>query len=267
MKRQRAARERPICFTLFRLINRACLESRSALLRFIGADIAGDHGVIVALQREFAVACNRVIGGELKNGQGIQHNAIIGIVVDGIPAQAIQQGTQINQDSSAGVAGDVDSSVQVGVRMVGNLDSAFAIAVDFGYARPFAMAGFAAVHANPGIGWDGSISHDDGAGVDHFQSKRALVSDDAVVAIDISFRAVGHSHSHACIIADHIFRAGGNLIAAVQDQMAGQHADASASIVCYRGAGLGAIHIESSAAYADAGARAVFDCAIGNVHQ
>ena len=103
--------------------------------------------------------------------------------------------------------------------------------------------------------------------MDHFQSKRALVSDDAVVAIDVSFRAVGHSHSHACIIADHIFRAGGNLIAAVQDQMAGQHADASASIGGYRGAGLGAIDIEGPAADADAGARAVFYCAIGNVHQ
>ena len=36
--------------------------------------------------------------------------------------------------------------------MVCNLNSAFPIAVDFGYARPFAVAGFTAVHAQAGIG-------------------------------------------------------------------------------------------------------------------
>jgi hypothetical protein len=31
------------CFTLFSLVNGTGLESRAALLRFIGADIAGHH--------------------------------------------------------------------------------------------------------------------------------------------------------------------------------------------------------------------------------
>jgi len=52
-------------FTLLSLVNRTCLESSSALLRLIGTDIAGDHGVVVALQRKLAVACDGVISGEL----------------------------------------------------------------------------------------------------------------------------------------------------------------------------------------------------------
>src|SRR5690242_20221155 len=88
-------------FILFSLVNRACLESCSALFWFVGADIARDHRVIVALQRKLAISCNRVIGGKLKYRQCIQNNSVIGIVVDGIPAQAVEKGTQINQDSSA----------------------------------------------------------------------------------------------------------------------------------------------------------------------
>src|ERR1051326_9063301 len=114
------------------LVNRACLKSRSALFWFTGADIAGDHRVVVAFKREFAISCNRVIGGKLKNRQGIQNNSIVGIVVDGVAAQAVQQTTQINQNAHASIARDVDSSIQVSVRVVGDLDSAFTIAVQPG---------------------------------------------------------------------------------------------------------------------------------------
>jgi hypothetical protein len=69
-----------------RLVDRTCLESSSALFRLIGADVARNHRVIVAFQRQFAVSCNRVIGGKLKNRHGIQNNSVIGIVVDGIAA-------------------------------------------------------------------------------------------------------------------------------------------------------------------------------------
>src|SRR5437660_9717319 len=37
------------------LINRLGLESCAAFLRLIGADITGNHGAVIALQREFAI--------------------------------------------------------------------------------------------------------------------------------------------------------------------------------------------------------------------
>src|SRR6266853_5498214 len=99
------------------LVNGVCLETRAAFFGFVGGDIARNHRVIVALQRQVAVSCNRVIGGELKNRQGIQNNSVIGIVVDGVAAQAVEQRTQVNQYSSASVAGNVNSAIQVTVRM------------------------------------------------------------------------------------------------------------------------------------------------------
>jgi hypothetical protein len=134
------------------LVNRACLKSCPTLFRFVCAGVARNHRVIVALQCQFAVSCDCVIGGKLENGHGIQNNSVIGIVVDGIAAQAVEQRTQVNQNARARVSGDVNSSIQVSIRVICDFDSTFAIAVDFGCACPFAMAGLAAVHAYSGIG-------------------------------------------------------------------------------------------------------------------
>src|SRR5512140_2655655 len=100
--------------------------------------------------------------------------------------------------------------------MVGDLDATFLIAVNLGHAGKLAVAGFAAVNADPHVGGDRAIGHQDRAGVNHFQSKRTLVAEDAVVAVDVGFRAVGNGDAHAGVVADHVFRPRGYAVTAVQ---------------------------------------------------
>src|SRR5262249_49800502 len=123
----------------------------------------------------------------------------------------------------AGVAGDVDPAVDVGVGVIGDFDAAFAIAVDGGNAKPFAVTGLTAMNTDSRVGRDGPVAHQHRAGVDNFQPEGPLVADNAVVAIDVGFGAVAHLHSDASVVADHILGAGSHLIAAVQDQVACEH--------------------------------------------
>src|SRR5438270_4220091 len=133
-------------------VNRRSLKSWPALLGFISAYVAHYQRAVVALQGQLSVSGDRVIRRELQNGQRIEHNPIIRIVRDGISAQAVEDRTQVNQNTGSGVAGNVDPAVDVGVRMVGDFNSALEVAADFGGTCPLAMAGFTTVHAPAGIG-------------------------------------------------------------------------------------------------------------------
>src|SRR5882672_1017758 len=126
------------------------LEGRTAPPGFVGNDLAYNQGPVVTLECELSIPGDGVISGELEDGQGVHYNAVIGIIVDGVAAQAVEERAQADHDSNAGIAGDVDPAVNIGVGMVRDLDAASAVAIDLGDARPLAMAGFAAMHANAG---------------------------------------------------------------------------------------------------------------------
>src|SRR5262249_62384193 len=90
---------------------------------------------VVTLQRKLAIPGNGVICGKLEDGQSVNHNTVISIVVDGVAAQAVEQRAKIHQDPGPSIAGDVDPAVDVSVGVVGHLDSALAVAVDLGCSR------------------------------------------------------------------------------------------------------------------------------------
>src|SRR5260370_24709864 len=104
--------------------------------------------------------------------------------------------------------------------MVGHFNAAAAVIVDLGDARPLAVAGFAAMHADSSIVGDCPIRHQDRAGVDDHQPKGAQIAGDAVIAVDVGFGAVANLHSRSALVTDYVLRSSSDAVAAPQDQTA-----------------------------------------------
>src|SRR5437016_13345537 len=86
-----------------------------------------------------------------------------------------------------------------------------------------------------------------------------MVADDAVIAIYVSFRAVGDLHTVTPVVADDGCRSRSNAIAAVQDQMSRLDHDSDSPIVSHGHAGVRAFQVESTATNTDSGAGTVLD--------
>src|SRR6266478_8802691 len=148
--------------------------------------------------------------------------------------------------------------------MFHDLNPASAVAVDLRVPAELAVAGSAAMDAQPNVVVDGAIAHEYAAAVQDQQREFAAIVDDSIVGVNVGFGGAGNFHSSRAVVADDVFCSRCHAVAAIQDQVRGECGNSDSSVI---GHGNSAVHVEGAAAHADAGAGAALDGAVGEMHQ